>query len=29
MQWLGIQTGADLRAQALAFLQQHFGNHAA
>src|SRR5271165_1775655 len=29
MQRLGIQTGADLRAQSLAFLQQHFGKHAA
>ncbi len=29
MQRLGIQTGADLRAQSLAFLQQHFGRSAA
>jgi DNA polymerase IV len=29
MQRLGIQTGEDLRAQSLAFLQQHFGKHAA
>ena len=29
MQRLGIQTGADLRAQSLAFLQQHFGKSAA
>jgi DNA polymerase-4 len=29
MQQLGIQTGADLRAQPLAFLQQHFGKSAA
>jgi DNA polymerase-4 len=29
MQRLGIQTGADLRAQPLAFLQQHFGKAAA
>ncbi len=28
MQRLGIQTGADLRAQSLAFLQQHFGKSA-
>src|SRR3977135_2714887 len=26
MEQLGIRTGLDLRAQALAFLQQHFGN---
>jgi DNA polymerase IV len=29
MQRLGIQTGADLRAQPLTFLQQHFGKFAA
>jgi DNA polymerase IV len=29
MQRLGIQTGADLRAKSLAFLQQHFGKSAA
>jgi DNA polymerase IV len=29
MQRLGIRTGADLRAQPLAFLQQHFGKSAA
>jgi DNA polymerase-4 len=29
MQRLGIQTGADLRAKSLAFLQQHFGESAA
>ena len=29
MQQLGIQTGADLRAQPLAFLQRHFGKSAA
>ncbi|MBW6399368.1 DNA polymerase IV [Roseomonas sp. HJA6] len=29
MQALGIETGADLRAQSMAFLQQHFGNAAA
>src|SRR5271168_2189482 len=29
MQRLGIETGADLRAKALAFLQQHFGKSAA
>ncbi len=29
MQRLGIQTGADLRRHSLAFLQQHFGKHAA
>jgi len=29
MQQLGIQTGANLRAQSLAFLQQHFGKSAA
>src|ERR1700674_3662217 len=29
MQRLGIQTGADLRAQPLTFLQQHFGKYAA
>jgi DNA polymerase IV len=29
MQRLGIQTGADLRAKPLAFLQQHFGKSAA
>jgi DNA polymerase-4 len=28
MQRLGIQTGADLRAKSLAFLQQHFGKSA-
>jgi DNA polymerase-4 len=28
MQRLAIRTGADLRAQSLAFLQQHFGKHA-
>jgi DNA polymerase-4 len=28
MQRLAIHTGADLRAQSLAFLQQHFGKHA-
>ena len=29
MERLGIRTGADLRAQSLAFLQQHFGKSAA
>src|SRR5580704_5357090 len=29
MQRLGIETGADLRAKSLAFLQQHFGKSAA
>ena len=29
MHRLGIETGADLRAKSLAFLQQHFGNAAA
>ena len=29
MQALGIQTGADLRAKSMAFLQQHFGKVAA
>jgi DNA polymerase-4 len=29
MQRLGIETGADLRAQSLAFMQQHFGKAAA
>ncbi|SEM77197.1 DNA polymerase-4 [Sphingomonas gellani] len=29
MEGLGIQTGADLRARDLPFLQQHFGSHAA
>ena len=29
MQTLGIETGADLRAKSLAFLQQHFGKSAA
>src|SRR2546428_13045147 len=29
MQRLGIETGADLRAKPLAFLQQHFGKSAA
>jgi DNA polymerase-4 len=29
MQRLGIQTGADLRAKSLSFLQQHFGKSAA
>jgi DNA polymerase-4 len=29
MQRLGIRTGADLKAQSLAFLQQHFGKSAA
>ena len=28
MQRLGIQTGADLRAKSLSFLQQHFGKSA-
>jgi DNA polymerase-4 len=28
-QRLGIQTGADLRAKSLVFLQQHFGKSAA
>ena len=29
MKQLGIQTGSDLKAQSLAFLQHHFGRHAA